>query len=199
MPALGNWDAAGVPLQRGEDGKYIAQVPELLNGLEYAFKVTRGTWGTVETDKSNKEIDNHTFTAKPDAKVEVAVAEWVDSGKAVPGRVTMVPGVRLEKKFKSNALDNERTLIVYLPPDYEKETSKRYPVLYMQDGQNLMDEATSYQGIEWGIDEAQCQHLRAGKIERGLGHQQADSRTRRRRRSGRPAAGQPSMRAIRAP
>jgi predicted alpha/beta superfamily hydrolase len=56
-------------------------------------------------------------------------------------------------------------LIVYVPPDYDKETSRRYPVLYMQDGQNLMDEATSYQGIEWGIDEAAQKLIAAGAIE----------------------------------
>src|SRR5207248_8704490 len=54
VPALGNWDAAGIPLTRGADGKFHAQVPELLSGMDYAFKVTRGTWGTVETNKDNK-------------------------------------------------------------------------------------------------------------------------------------------------
>jgi predicted alpha/beta superfamily hydrolase len=48
-------------------------------------------------------------------------------------------------------LDRQRTIRVYLPPGYE--TSKaRYPVLYMHDGQNLFDDATSYIG-EWGVDE----------------------------------------------
>jgi predicted alpha/beta superfamily hydrolase len=44
-----------------------------------------------------------------------------------------------------------RRLRVYLPPDYAQGT-KRYPVLYMFDGQNLFDDATSYAG-EWGVDE----------------------------------------------
>ena len=45
-----------------------------------------------------------------------------------------------------------RRLRVYLPPGYADDT-RRYPVLYMFDGQNLFDEATSYAG-EWGVDEA---------------------------------------------
>jgi len=45
-----------------------------------------------------------------------------------------------------------RKLRVYLPPDYADGT-RRYPVIYMFDGQNLFDDATSYAG-EWGIDEA---------------------------------------------
>jgi len=42
-------------------------------------------------------------------------------------------------------------LIVYLPPGYERET-RRYPVLYMQDGQNLFDSATAFAGQEWCAD-----------------------------------------------
>ena len=40
---------------------------------------------------------------------------------------------------------------IYLPPNYDK-TSKKYPVIYMHDAQNLFDEATSYAG-EWQVDE----------------------------------------------
>ena len=47
---------------------------------------------------------------------------------------------------------SERVVAVYLPPGYA-ESSQRYPVLYMHDGQNLFDNATSYAG-EWGVDEA---------------------------------------------
>lgn len=48
-------------------------------------------------------------------------------------------------------LDRQRIVRIYLPPGYEK-TVRRYPVLYMHDGQNLFDNATSYAG-EWGVDE----------------------------------------------
>ena len=56
-----------------------------------------------------------------------------------------VPPLRMPK------LGSARKLRVYLPPDYTKG-AQRYPVLYMFDGQNLFDEATSYAG-EWGVDE----------------------------------------------
>ncbi len=53
-----------------------------------------------------------------------------------------------------------RRLRVYLPPDYASG-AKRYPVIYMFDGQNLFDEATSYVG-EWGVDEAMDDLAREG-------------------------------------
>lgn len=57
----------------------------------------------------------------------------------------------VEQSFEMPGLDRQRKLRIYLPPDYEKSESK-YPVLYMHDGQNLFDDATSYAG-EWGVDE----------------------------------------------
>jgi predicted alpha/beta superfamily hydrolase len=165
VPALGSWDAAGVPLARSDEGKYTATVPDLLTGMEYSFKVTRGTWGTVETDPAGKDIANRTFTAAKDGKVDVAIAEWVDKGQATPGRVTMSGNIIVHKNvLKSKHLGNARTLAVFLPPDYEKNKEQRYPVLYIQDGQNLFDEATSYQGIEWKLDEAAQRLMTAGTI-----------------------------------
>lgn len=165
VPALGNWDAAGVALTKSPDGKYTATVSDLLNGMEYAFKVTRGTWGTVETDKDGKEIANHTFVAHKDAKVEAAIANWVDNGQAVPGRVTMTGNIIVHKNaLASKILNNQRTVVVYLPPGYDENKDQRYPVLYLQDGQNLFDEATSFQGIEWKLDETAQRLITEGRM-----------------------------------
>ena len=54
----------------------------------------------------------------------------------------------------------KRTVRVYTPSDYET-SNKSYPVIYMQDGQNLFDQATSFAG-EWGIDETMEERLADG-------------------------------------
>lgn len=59
--------------------------------------------------------------------------------------------IRVAPDVFSPQLNNRRELLVYLPPSYHF-TSRRYPVIYMQDGQNLFDNATSFAG-EWGVDE----------------------------------------------
>ena len=59
--------------------------------------------------------------------------------------------VRVAPQLPSPQLGNRRDLLVYLPPSYHR-TTRRYPVIYMHDGQNLFDHATSYAG-EWGVDE----------------------------------------------
>ena len=62
-------------------------------------------------------------------------------------------------------LGNERNLIVYLPEAYDCEPDRRFPVLYMQDGQNIFDRATSAFGTEWGADETAQLLIRENKIE----------------------------------
>lgn len=74
--------------------------------------------------------------------------------------------IREHRAFESKILGNKRNLIVYLPPDYEKEPKRRYPVFYMHDGQNLMDGATSFiAGKEWRVDETAEALVRAKIIE----------------------------------
>ena len=67
------------------------------------------------------------------------------------GHHTVVGTLKVARGIESPQLDNRRDVLVYLPPTYEKG-DRRYPVLYMHDGQNLFDAATSYAG-EWRVDE----------------------------------------------
>ena len=66
---------------------------------------------------------------------------------------TLTGTLRLHKNLQSQFLEDERDVIVYLPPEYNSETHRRYPVLYLHDGQNLFDAATAFAGNEWGLDE----------------------------------------------
>ena len=63
-----------------------------------------------------------------------------------------LPSVHVLPALAMPGLDRQRTIRIYLPPGYAN-TSRRFPVLYMHDGQNLFDDATSYAG-EWGVDES---------------------------------------------
>lgn len=57
----------------------------------------------------------------------------------------------LDTAFQIRQLERTRRVWVYLPADYCNNRQK-YPVLYMHDGQNVFDNATSFSG-EWGVDE----------------------------------------------
>ena len=77
------------------------------------------------------------------------------------------PSSKLEmyRDFHSQSLPDDRNVIVYLPPDYVGQ-NRRYPVMYMHDGQNLFDPETSFvQGRTWQFGEHADQLILAGEIE----------------------------------
>lgn len=69
-----------------------------------------------------------------------------------PHSATANVQVLSSEHFAMPGLDRERQIRVYLPIGYT-ESDERYPVIYLHDGQNVFDGATSYAG-EWGVDEA---------------------------------------------
>jgi predicted alpha/beta superfamily hydrolase len=79
---------------------------------------------------------------------------------------TLTGDIRAHKNFHSKILNNDRDVLVYLPPGYDAAKSRRYPVLYLHDGQNLFDGATSFiPGQEWRVDETAQRLIAAAKIE----------------------------------
>lgn len=88
---------------------------------------------------------------------------WEAYGRACPGTGHTVVGDVYALRGVSGGAISPRDLLVYLPPSYERAPGRRYPVLYLQDGQNVFDDATSFAG-EWGADEA-AQALAARGLE----------------------------------
>jgi predicted alpha/beta superfamily hydrolase len=74
--------------------------------------------------------------------------------------------LRRHQNFRSKILRNQRDLVVYLPPGYQEQPDRRFPVLYMHDGQNLFDGATSFvQGQDWHVGHSADAEIRAGRVE----------------------------------
>ena len=78
---------------------------------------------------------------------------------------TLTGNIKLHRAFRSRILGNRRDILVYLPPGYRRFSRKRYPVLYLHDGQNVFDAATSFGGVEWGVDETAERLIRTRIIE----------------------------------
>ncbi|MFH1198302.1 MAG: alpha/beta hydrolase-fold protein [bacterium] len=72
--------------------------------------------------------------------------------------------INFHRDFYSEILSNERDIIVWLPPSY-LNSQKRFPVLYMNDGQNLFFPHLSYIGYDWKVDETASQLISEGRIE----------------------------------
>jgi predicted alpha/beta superfamily hydrolase len=71
-------------------------------------------------------------------------------------------------ELNSKVFENSRPARVFLPPGYNDAENKdrKYPVLYMLDGQNLFDACTAFDHVhEWEIDETVTRLVKEGKIE----------------------------------
>jgi predicted alpha/beta superfamily hydrolase len=69
-------------------------------------------------------------------------------------------------EFRSRIFKNTRFLRVWLPPAYDDQqnSSRYYPVLYLNDGQNLFESSTAFGGVEWGVDETADRKIREGAV-----------------------------------
>ncbi len=139
-------------------------VVELSGRIEY--KITRGSWETVEKGVRGVEIPNRVLTVDKDITVEIQIPHWRDfvENKSAGIKNTYTGNIKAIKDFYSPELNNKRDVIIYLPPDYES-SDNRYPVLYMHDGQNLFNASTSFIGVEWNADESAQELILKGEIE----------------------------------
>ncbi|MEB3284771.1 MAG: alpha/beta hydrolase-fold protein [Candidatus Sericytochromatia bacterium] len=145
-----------------EAGRYRLVV-ELPRGTSLEYKITRGTWRTVEVDDRGQELENRRWMAVGDATISLEIPHWRDQASARKPTRHRKTDVSVIGPFAIPALDREREVVVYLPPGYHNEPNRRFPVMYMFDGQNLFDSATAF-NQEWAVDET-CDHLiRTGEL-----------------------------------
>jgi predicted alpha/beta superfamily hydrolase len=77
-----------------------------------------------------------------------------------------LPRLHKHEDFVAKLVEQHHDLLVYVPPMYETEGERRFPVLYMQDGQNLFDPETSFiKGNYWRLGETADALVEAGAIE----------------------------------
>lgn len=118
----------------------------------YAFKFSRGASDRLETTADGRDINDRILEVNEDVSKEFTIAGWKDDYPEVPKKYTASPQVRImDTAFQIPQLNRKRRIWVYLPKGYAT-SSRIYPVLYMQDGQNLFNEQTAAFG-EWGVDE----------------------------------------------
>ncbi len=144
-------------LARGADGHWRRQAT-FAAGQSLQFKFTLGGWARVEKGPLGEELQNRLFVVQADTTLQLTIASWADG--APPSDTTTgdvrpldVPGF----------LDGRRVW-VWLPAGYDADPQRRYPVLYMLDGQNAFNAATSFAG-EWEADESLARLVAANEVE----------------------------------
>ncbi len=134
--------------KKNAEGFYVLTIPYQTQKIEY--KVTLGSWDNAETDKNGNSIANRILEENEKEKnVELVIQGWSKPKERIH---TAASNVKiLSENFNIPQLKTTRKIWIYLPPDYET-SQKKYPVIYMHDGQNLFDDFTSFSG-EWSVDE----------------------------------------------
>ena len=161
LPELGNWDPGKISLinTSGNIWEKSFLIPESKN-IEY--KITRGSWSTEAVDKNGEVPVNSRLLVKNDTIIEIKIEHWKDQfayelKDQVTGRIDYY------KQLKAQGI-LPRDMLVWLPPGYKTDTTAHYPVLYMQDAQNLFDPYTSTFGIDWHLDEMADSLIKCGLL-----------------------------------
>jgi len=136
-------------LRKDDRGVYYLNFPAFIKlPAPFEYKYVKGTWKGVELDEYGNLVPNRVLE-KPEGIIQDIVSRWSNEKddfeqKLLPKKIVV------DDDFYIPQLDRERRVWALLPHDYHT-SNKRYPVLYLQDGQNLFDKNAPFGN--WAIDE----------------------------------------------
>jgi predicted alpha/beta superfamily hydrolase len=147
-----NWNPSdpNYLLEKVGEGRYQmsrSKIPEIGDNSQYIY--TKGGWDNVELDVFGNSPQKRVFDFSSQAKVDF-VPLWRQNGYTPYFKDTMPLVEVFSEEFEIPQLKRKRKISVILPHDYHQNTDKRYPVLYMNDAQNLFGEGSGYGN--WEID-----------------------------------------------
>ncbi|MFN8273513.1 MAG: alpha/beta hydrolase-fold protein [Flavobacteriaceae bacterium] len=149
-------------MEKIENGLYHFKFPaDFAYPDELLYKFTKGDWSEVEIDKYGNRTENRSCKEHVGVRRE-HVEKWRKNW--LPFKPNFLPKVHLiSDEFEIPQLNKTRRVWALLPHDYE-QTTERYPVLYLQDAQNLFNEKAQYGN--WEIDKklAVMSEYKIGKI-----------------------------------
>jgi predicted alpha/beta superfamily hydrolase len=172
-----NWKAGDTAFQllpAGEEGHYELVFPDktlLPQQLEY--KYLQGGWDGVELDEYGNTIQNRKIDIAGLNEISDEVPRWMQHGKFYNEAYLPRPHI-ISEQFEIPQLIKTRRISALLPHDYF-DTDKRYPVLYLQDGQNLFDEYAPFGN--WAVDKrlaAMAEQGEEGLIVIAIDHAEED-------------------------
>lgn len=135
-------------MEKIEDNLYHFKFPiDFKFPDELLYKFTRGDWSEVEIDSYGNRTENRT-SKKRKGIIKEHVANWRKNW--MPFKTNFLPKVHLiSEEFEIPQLNKTRKVWALLPYDYE-DSAESYPVLYLQDAQNLFNDNAQFGN--WEID-----------------------------------------------
>lgn len=136
-------------------------------GTEVELTFTRGNWEQYWIDESGRPRPNLRIVVNEDVFYLVSGLNFKPSSKDILSKSpdsTILGDLCHLFDLRSKHLALPRNVSIWVPPGYGSDTQKRYPVLYMQDGQNLFDSRLCRAGTDWGVDETVVSSINRARI-----------------------------------
>jgi enterochelin esterase-like enzyme len=147
--SLGGWKPNKVPMKRVNDTLWTVAAKDLPKGFSYKF--TLGSWDAearIAGAKPWRDLQGQRGRDTVHRIVDFGPAQYDVDGQITGEMHTLIAVPDPAKRVTS------RDVVVWLPPQYFQDRTRRFPVLYMHDGQNVFNPHTASGGVDWAIDEA---------------------------------------------
>lgn len=147
---LGEWQPDKVKMEMLNDSTFFYDL-QLEKDTSIQFKFTKGSWNLEGLDVNGSIFSNFNYNATKDTTFEIFISGWGSQKSSTSERTIVGDSLIIFKNFEFEGL-LPRDIIIWLPKEY-KNTTKKYPVIYMHDGYNLFNKETAFGGSEWRVDE----------------------------------------------
>jgi hypothetical protein len=168
-------------LEQRSDLRWQIVLPQPKTDAPLSFKFARGNWDLEELAADLSKIENRELPLVDSSKLapgekpifEFEIPKWGDQKPDARSRPDLDPYFKLEAtgnvrrlEVAGGGIPYKRDLIIWLPPGYDDAANKdkTYPVLYLQDAQNLFMKMPNIPD-EWKVDETAARLIAEGKIE----------------------------------
>lgn len=163
VPALGNWAPDGVAMvHRG--GQRWSTVVLFDRPMPIEYQYTLGSEDRVPADERGQPLRRFSTVTERNLKLNDTVSAWTSDRTVVESRGQLSGDVRYHRQIRDPFLPS-RDLVVWLPRFYDLYEKRDYPVLYLNDGQDIFDPKTAEGGRDWQVDEAVAQLIEDDLIE----------------------------------
>ncbi len=162
LEPLGEWNPGKVKMNY--EGNHVWSIRiniDKPHSVEY--KYTLGTWEHEGAKADGTPLSNLSANLQRDTTLNDTIDNWTKNTQNGTTEHRITGTVQYHPAMKGKGI-KDRDVVVWLPPDYDSSGKTRYPVLYLQDGQNVFDPATSAFGVEWNVDETCDSLIKAGMI-----------------------------------
>lgn len=163
LEQLGSWNPGKVKMEPKGNHTWSKEI-SVNRPLSIEYKYTLGSWEREGASATGSPLSNLVANVSKDTTIKDSVLFWTRGPRQRVNHGQITGTVKYHRALKGAGLQ-DRDLVVWLPTGYEADSTRRYPVIYMQDGQNIFDPVTSSFGTDWSIDETADDLIKKKSIE----------------------------------